>query len=87
MKEMEVGKQELQRGFPPEEGQNWARVSASGRRKLRKSDKVYTVLNSVEHEKSLFLVRREFKESVKWHFKTKGNALPNKIVALVTMGC
>lgn len=56
MKEMEVGKEELWCGFPPEERQNGTRVSARSRRKLRKRDKASTVLNSVEHEKSSFLV-------------------------------
>lgn len=51
-----MGKEELRCGFPPEERQNWTRVSAQSRRKLRKRDKIDTVLNSVEHEKSLFLV-------------------------------
>lgn len=56
MKETEVGEDELRCGFAPEERQNWARVSARSRRKLRKRDRVQAVLNSMEHEKLLFLV-------------------------------
>lgn len=45
MKEMEVGMGELRCGFPLVVRQNWTRVSAQSRRKLRKRDKVYTILN------------------------------------------
>lgn len=44
----------------------------------------------MEHEKLFFVVKKlggEFREVVKWQFKTKGSALHNRIMALVTMGC